>query len=63
MSWMSEIAIMIESAAEFGIRLDVSDFRRSGRTLLLDGMPASQWFDAMTEGEFVPVDRIEDLEI
>jgi hypothetical protein len=60
---MSEIATMIESAAEFGVRLELSDFRRSGNTLLLDGMPADQWFEAMFTDDESPVDRLEDLEI
>lgn len=70
MSWMSEISIIIETAAEFGVRLDVGDFRRSGDTLLLDGMPASEWLDAMTMDDdpegfasvYVP-DTIKELEI
>jgi hypothetical protein len=63
MSWMSEIATMIESAAEYGVTLEVGDFRRSGNTLLLDGMPADQWMDAMFEGaeSFFP-DTLSEME-
>ncbi len=44
MSWMSEIAIMVEEAAALGVALTVGDFRRSGDHLLLDGMPTDEWF-------------------
>jgi hypothetical protein len=57
---MSEIATMIETAAEYGVSLDVSDFRRSGDALFLDGMPADDWFAAMFE---TAPDRLEDREI
>lgn len=60
MSWMSEIAVMIETAAEYGITLEVGDFRRSGDMLLLDGMPADDWFGAMFE---TYPDRLEEMEI
>jgi hypothetical protein len=57
MSWMGEIAIMIEEAASLGVTLDVGDFRRLGDRLMIDGMDANDWFtvvirpDTLTELE------------
>lgn len=56
MSWMSELHIMINEARAYGVALEVSDFRRLGDRLLIDGMDAGDWFNAMI-GE----DRLEDL--
>lgn len=50
MSWMSEIAVMIEQAAEYEITLELSDFRRLNNRLMIDGMDADDWFDAMILG-------------
>lgn len=44
MSWMSEVAIMIDEARAYGVSLDVSDFGRDGDALTIDGMDADQWF-------------------
>lgn len=47
MSWMSEVAIMIEDARAFGVNLELSDFGRDGDTLTIDGMAADDWFKAV----------------
>jgi hypothetical protein len=59
MSWMGEIAIMIEEAASVGVTLEVGDFRRLGNRLMIDGMDADDWFGAVIRD----VDRLEDLEV
>ena len=45
MSYMSEISIMIQDAAELGISLELSDFRTLNRRLMIDGMDSNDWFD------------------
>lgn len=62
MSWMGEIAIMITDAAEYGVALEVGDFRRLGDRLMIDGMDADEWFSlVITEDD--TSDRLEDREV
>jgi hypothetical protein len=58
MSWMGEIAVIIEQASEYGVVLDLGDFRRLNDRLMIDGMDADDWLSAMTNG----YDRLEDGE-
>ena len=45
MSWMSEIAITIQDAAELGISLQLSDFKvLNGHRLMIEGMDSDDWF-------------------
>lgn len=44
MSWMSEIVITIQDAAELGISLELSDFRTLNNRLMIDGMDSDDWF-------------------
>lgn len=46
-SYMKEVALMIEFAAAHGVTLTVQDFRTIDGELTIDGMPADQWLDAM----------------
>lgn len=61
MSWMSEIAIMIQEAAEVGVKIELSDFTREGNELKIDGMPADEWFDAVIRDQATH-DRLEDYD-
>jgi len=66
MSWMGEIAIMIEDAATYGVLLEVGDFRRLNDRLIIDGMDADDWFRAMTDAvdaAYLADDRLEDREL
>jgi hypothetical protein len=58
MSWMGELHIMIQEAAEYGVTLEVGDFRRLDNRLMINGVDADDWFRAMASG----YDRLEDRE-
>lgn len=53
MSWMSEVAILIEEAAQGGVTLELDDFGRKGNTLTIRGIPVDVWFQK--EFEITPV--------
>lgn len=62
MSWMSEIAIMVQEAAEYGVKIELSDFTREGNRLMIDGMDADEWFDAVIRDADTH-DRLEDYNL
>jgi hypothetical protein len=63
MSWMKEVAAIIEQASLAGVELTLDDFSREGDQLTIDGMPVDEWLSMVHEIGIVPVDRMEDLDI
>ena len=62
MSWMGEIAIMIQEASEVGVKIELSDFTRVGNDLYIDGMIADDWFEAVIRDTDTH-DRLEDFDL
>jgi hypothetical protein len=60
MSYMGEIVILIQEAAEIGVTLEVSDFRTLEGRLMIDGMDADDWFNQVIRDQDSN-DRLEDL--
>jgi hypothetical protein len=50
MSYMKEVALLIEWAAAHGVTLEVNDFRTIDGQLTIDGMPAGEWVDTVIGG-------------
>lgn len=49
MSYMKEVATIIEEAAARGVSLDLDDFANVGGVLMIDDMPADEWVSLMCE--------------
>lgn len=66
MSWMKEVAILIEDAAVYGVSLELSDFRTLNDRLMINGLDADDWFRQMTEAvdaAYLADDRLEEQDL
>lgn len=58
MSWMGEVAIMIQDAAEQGVKIELSDFGKDDQgRLTINDVDADLWFAIL----YTVPDRLEDL--
>lgn len=48
MSYMGEVVIMIQEAAEMGVTLELSDFKTLNGRLMIDGQDSNDWFEMVT---------------